>query len=198
MERTLSAPTDDRVWPARSQWTYEDYLDLPDDGRRYEIIEGVLYVSNAPSFEHQFVVTELIREIGNFVKEHNLGLVLTAPFEVHLSETTRPVQPDVIFIKADKRPAAGAQVFKGVPDIVVEVLSPSSVRTDRHIKFDAYEQAGVNEYWIINPKTHSVEVYTLSGGEYALLGEFTGVEPLTSAVLTGMTIVTNSLFNPGV
>jgi Uma2 family endonuclease len=196
MELTQLALSDEQVWPVQGRWTYEDYLRLPDDSRRYEIIEGVLYVTNAPSYEHQFVVAQIIKKIGNFVEASNLGIVLPAPFEVHLSNTTRPVQPDVIFIKADKQPAADTQIFAGLPDLIIEVLSPSSIRTDRHIKFDAYERAGVPEYWIVNPKTRSVEIYTLSGGEYALLGEFTGSDPLTSTVLAGINIVTSTLFNP--
>lgn len=88
MAELLFALTDDETWPAQGQWTYEDYLRLPDDNRRYEIIEGVLYVANAPGFEHQFAVTEIVGELCNFVKQHQLGLILTAPFEVHLSEAT--------------------------------------------------------------------------------------------------------------
>ena len=186
----------EQTWPAQGRWTYEDYLRLPDDDRRYEIIEGVLYVTNAPGFDHQFVVSQLSRKIGNFVEAHQMGVVLTAPFEVHLSGTTRPVQPDILFIKSEKLPAVDAKFFAGVPDLIVEVLSPSSIRTDRHIKFDAYEQAGVPEYWILNPKTRSAEVYTLSGGEYALLGEFTLDEKITSEVLTGIDIEIETLFAP--
>ncbi|MFQ5420554.1 MAG: Uma2 family endonuclease [Anaerolineae bacterium] len=116
---------------------YKPAFAFSDDGRRYEIVEGVLYVVNASSFEHQFIVTQLIIQPGNFVQREDLGLILTAPFEVHLSETTRPVQPDIVFIRAGKRPGMNTPAFKGVPDLLVEVLSPSSVRTDRHIKFDA-------------------------------------------------------------
>jgi Uma2 family endonuclease len=90
-------------WPIQGQWRYEDYLRLPDDGKRYEIIEGVLYVANAPSFDHQFSVGELFAYLRQFVREHQLGLVLTAPFEVHLSETSKPVQPDVLFIRKEHR-----------------------------------------------------------------------------------------------
>jgi Uma2 family endonuclease len=175
-------------------WTYDDYLALPDDGRRYEIIEGVLYVSNAPHSNHQTVVTELSRQIGNFTVEHKSGRVLVAPFEVHLSERSRPVQPDLLFIRAERWPAAGAQFFDGAPDLVVEVTSPGSVRRDKVVKFTAYEQAGVAEYWIVNPHTKTVEVYTLSGGEYALWGEYTGDEVITSAVLAGLEIVNSTLF----
>jgi Uma2 family endonuclease len=179
---------------AKKVWTYEDYLALPDDGRRYEIIEGVLYVSNAPHSNHQTVVTELSSEIRNFVKANKLGRVLVAPFEVHLSERSRPVQPDLLFIRAERWPAAGAQFFDGAPDLVVEVTSPGSVRRDKVVKFTAYEQAGVAEYWLVNPHTKTVEVYTLSGGEYALWGEYTGDEMITSAVLAEIKIVNSTLF----
>jgi len=181
---------------ARRKWTYEDYLALPDDGNRYEIIEGVLYMVNAPGIKHQFIVSEINRQMANFVIEHNLGCVLTAPFEVHLAEDTRPVQPDIIFIKAGNWPGAEAKFYEGAPDLIVEVISPSSLRMDQHIKFNAYELAGVPEYWIASPKTRSVEVLTLSGGEYALLGQFVEDEVIKSAVLTDLSIVTSSLFPP--
>lgn len=182
--------------PNQGEWTYEDYLNLPDDGRRYEIIEGVLYVTNAPDIDHQFTVMEIAFHLKSFVTAHKPGYVLTAPFEVHLSERTRPVQPDVLFIKAENWPGPGAKFFEGVPDLVVEVLSPSTTRTDQSIKFSAYEQAGVPEYWIANPKTRSVEVFTLSGGEYALVNEFVGEEVIESPAPAGPAITTHTLFYP--
>ena len=183
--------------PAQGQWTYEDYLNLPDDGRRYEIIEGVLYVTNAPDIDHQFTVMEIAFHLKTFVTRQKLGYILTAPFEVHLSQKTRPVQPDVLFIRAEKWPAPGAKFFEGVPDLIIEVLSPSTTRTDQSIKFSAYEQTGVPEYWIANPKTCSVEVFTLSGGEYALVNEFIGDEVIESKVLADLAITTSTLFNSG-
>jgi Uma2 family endonuclease len=194
MTGKVFTPTDDQAWPAQGEWTYEDYLRLPDDGRRYEIIEGVLYMVNAPNYEHQFIVTQLLLQLGGFVQAQNLGLVLTAPFEVHLSPASRPVQPDLVFIKAASLPNENIAAFEGAPDLVVEVLSPASLRTDRHIKFDAYERAGIPEYWIINPKTRSIEVYILSGGEYALQGEFLSDDVITSQVLVGLKVVTAMLF----
>lgn len=185
-------------WPAQGQWRYEDYLRLPDDGKRYEIIDGVLYMANAPSLEHQFAAFKVAFHIELHVAKYSLGLVLTAPFEVHLSETSRPVQPDILFIRAERQPPPGAQFFEGAPDLIVEVVSPSSIRLDRKTKFDAYELAGVTEYWIADPKTRSVEVYTLAHGEYALHGQYTGDEMLTSVVFEGMQIKTSLLFQPPV
>jgi len=194
LKLSTAAPPATLSRPKQGHWTYEDYLRLPNDGRRYEIIKGVLHVVNAPNFRHQFVVSTLVRLIGNFVIENNLGLVLSAPFEVHLSETTRPVQPDVLFIRRKNRPPLKAAFFDGAPDLVVEVVSPRSVRVDRVTKFEVYERAGIPEYWIVSPKTRSVEIYTPSGGEYALHGEYTGAEIIHSVVLEGLEIVNKTLF----
>jgi Uma2 family endonuclease len=181
-------------WPQQGEWDYAAYLRLPDDGRRYEIIEGILYVANAPGYDHQFTVTQLTTDINLFVRQNPLGVALTAPFEVHLSTTSRPVQPDVFFLNNEQKPIPAAQIFSGAPTLVVEVISPSSIRLDRHIKFDAYETAGVNEYWLVDLKTRSVEVYTLARGEYALFNQFTGDEQIESLVPTGVAIQTSSLF----
>ena len=194
MAEALALPPRKRGWPKQGEWTYDDYLKLPDDGRRYEIIEGELCVTNTPGVDHQLVVVELLRQIANFVKANQSGYVLPAPFEVHLSETTRPVQPDALFIKKERWPGPGAKFFTGTPDLVAEVLSPSTLRRDRSLKFTVYEQAGVPEYWIANPRTRSVEVFTLSGAEYALLGEFIEDETIRSKMLPGLEIVTASLF----
>jgi Uma2 family endonuclease len=131
----------------------------------------------------------------HFVSSNKLGYVLTAPFEVHLAENTRPVQPDVLFIKADKWPARGAKYFDGPPDLIVEVLSPSTRSKDQSVKFRAYEKNQVPEYWIADPKARMVQVYTLLNQGYALLGDFMGEEIIESKVLDGLKIMTDSLFN---
>jgi Uma2 family endonuclease len=176
------------TWSPQGQWTYEDYLRLPDDGKRYEIIEGVLYMANAPDFAqaHQLAVMELAAELRNFVRAHNLGTVLTASFEVRLPGIAQPVQPDILFVSHARRDIIKPKLIEGAPDLMVEVLSPSTARYDRKVKFDAYERAGVREYWIVNPRLRSVEVYALVDDEYALHGEYGASERVTSAVLTGL------------
>ncbi len=188
--------------PIRSQETYRprkctyaDYLKLPDDGRRYEIIGGMLYMSNAPDIEHQFAVVKLISQLENFVTANSLGHVITAPFEIHLSETTRPVQPDVLFIRAERWPKMAVKYFEGPPDLVIEVLSPSTRRVDQMIKFTAYEQAKVPEYWIVDVRARLVQVYTLDENqEYALLGDFMGEELIESKVLADLKLMADSVF----
>ena len=196
MPANTLALTEPNGWPTQGAWRYEDYLRLPDDGKRYEIIEGVLYVANAPSVEHQFTVSEIHFALKLFVREKQLGQVFTAPLEVHLSDTSRPVQPDLLFISADRLPSHGDKVFEGAPDLIVEVVSPTSIRLDRNVKVDAYEAAGVAEYWIVDTKTRSVEVYTLARGEYALHGQYTGDELITSTLLPELQIKTSLLFQP--
>lgn len=181
-------------WPQQGDWTYQDYLRLPDDGNRYEIIAGVLYVANAPTPEHQFTVTELIFHLRHYVSTHQLGLVFPAPIEVHLSETAKPVQPDVIFVPKERQPVPGVGFIEGAPALVVEVVSPTSIQRDRKVKYDLYERCGVAEYWIVDPRTRSVEVYTWSNGEYALFGQFIGEEIIESSLLEGLQIQTNLLF----
>ncbi len=195
---TLSAtyptlPTD-QSWPAQGDWTYEDFLRLPDDGNRYEIIDGVLYMTDAPDPEHQYAVVEIVGELRNFVKANNLGVVYTAPIEVHLPGIAQPVQPDVLFVAQARRAIVKPKFIEGAPDLIVEVLSQSTTRLDRRVKFDAYERAGVREYWIVNPKLHSIEVYSLVRGEYALHGEYGPGERAASEVLPGVELLTDTVF----
>lgn len=188
-------PAREQDWPAQGEWTYEDYKRLPDDGRRYEIIEGVLYVIAAPNFDHQYTVTRLLVHLDNLVTEHHLGVVLVAPFEIHLPDIARPVQPDVLFITAERAPRPGAADFTGAPDLIVEVLSQSTARTDRLVKFGAYERAGVREYWLVDPRTHSVEVYSLSEeGTYEMAGQYTPGETVASTVLSDFALPVDDLF----
>lgn len=185
-----------RSFPPQGQWTWEDYLRLPEDGQRYEIVEGVLYASPAPSFDHQYVLLELAVLIRQFVKERGLGLVLTAPFDVRLSPGADPVQPDLVYFRAGNTPAPGAAYFQDVPDLIVEVISPGSTRLDQHVKFGAYEKAGVPEYWLVDPRSHAVTVFELDRtlGEYREVIRAASGDLLTSASFSGLEIPVVSLF----
>jgi Uma2 family endonuclease len=185
-------------WPNQGDWTYDDYVRLPDDGRRYEIIKGVLYVTNAPAYDHQYAVSQIFFALMQFAQARTLGTVLTAPFEIHLPGIARPVLPDIVFIGAARSMREDARFFEGAPDLIVEVLSPSTIRVDQSVKLDAYEQAGVPEYWLADPKTRTVTVYALPAGghEYVLYGRFGPDETLTSSQLTGLELPVASLFLP--
>ncbi len=183
-------------WPEQGSWTWDDYLRLPDDGQRYEIIHGVLYVSPAPRYIHQFTVTRLASFLTHFVLERDLGAVLAAPLDVLLPDVANPVQPDVVFLSHENLPHPDAQGVEGVPDLVVEVLSPATSRIDQHVKFGAYENAGVQEYWLIEPKLRTVLVYVLDDAshEYRELGRFGVGESAHSEILAGFEVEVSALF----
>lgn len=192
---SLCLPPGDLDWPSQGEWTYEDYKKLPDDGRRYEIIDGVLYASAAPTFDHRYTVMRLSIFLSDFVSQHQLGVIMKAPFEVHLPGIARPVQPDVFFITTTHLPSLGATSFTGTPELIAEVLSLSTARTDRVVKFSAYERAGVCEYWLVDPCARSVEVYSRSEeGICGMDGQYITGETIMSTVLNGLALSVDEIF----
>jgi Uma2 family endonuclease len=196
--RSLPDREDGRNWPAQGTWTYEDYLRLPDDGNRYEVIRGHLYVTPPPTTEHQFSSFEFSFQLSSFVRENDLGLVLTAPLSVKLpSGIATPLQPDVVFFRKGNTPLRGTSHYEGVPDLVAEILSPGTRRRDRTVKLEAYQGAGVPEYWLLDPDARTVVVYVLGKGKrYTELvhgGEGDGV---WSSVLPGFRVRVSDLFMP--
>jgi Uma2 family endonuclease len=152
-----------QYWPVQGTWTYEDYRQLPDDGQRYEVIRGHLYVSPAPTILHQRTVNRLSLVLNHFVLTHDLGEVLTAPVDILLPQgISNPVQPDLVFFRAGNQPPADASNFRGVPDLVVEVLSPTTRRLDTHVKLPACRDAGVPEVWHADPQARTLVLYGLS------------------------------------
>ena len=158
-------------WPAQGAWTYEDYARLPDDGWRYEIIGGELHMSPAPNGEHQSIVAALVHLLREYVRRHELGRVLPAPIDVILPDLASPVQPDVVVIlKANL--GIIQQRVEGVPDLVIEVLSPATARHDRTTKYQLYAEAGVSEYWIIDPAAKAAGIYVRRGNGFVPLGHY--------------------------
>ena len=185
------------AWPRQGDWTYEDYLRLPDDGNRYEVIRGVLYLMPAPNFKHQFSVVKLVRALDGFVSERALGVVLAAPFDVLLPVgIASPVEPDVMFFRSGNTPREDDGNFQGVPDLVVEVLSPRTRSHDRKVKLPAYRDAGVPEAWMVDPDARSVVVHVLEDGRYVELCRGGIGDRLRSSVLPGFELEVGSLFPP--
>jgi len=186
------------AWPAQGRWTYEDYLRIPEDGRRYEVIRGFLYVTPAPSFDHQLSVTKISHFLTAFVDQNRLGVVLVAPFEIRLPRGIgNPVQPDVVFIRRERQPWRGDARFEGIPDLVVEVLSRGNWRFDRTTKLTAYRDAGIPEVWLVDPIARTVEVFALSpeSWEYRLWERRGAGETVGSSVLDGLAIEVSLLFS---
>ena len=191
---TIQAPTTARSWPEQGQWTYADWLRLPDDGFRYELIEGELFVSPSPSIEHQNAVSALLTEMRYYARGKNLGLVLTAPIGVQLPDHAVVVQPDVLFVSRDRLDIVADDMITGAPDLVVEVLSPSNWVFDRTRKQQAYEQAGVREYWIVDYRARTVDVLVLEGREYVQRGQYRQGDSAPSEALPGFAIPVADIF----
>jgi Uma2 family endonuclease len=177
------------TWPPQGHWTYEDYRKLPDDGWRYEVIEGELHMNPAPSFWHQDASINLATEMVNFVKQRQLGKVVTAPIDVKLGDLANPVQPDILFIHQDRLAMIQERWIDGPPDLIVEILLPGNWIDDRRTKFSLYAVSGVREYWIVDPDKRQIEVFMLRRGAYELIGRFDAGERARSEVLPGFEVV---------
>jgi Uma2 family endonuclease len=176
--------------------TYEDYLYFPEDGRRHELIDGEHFVTAAPNIKHQTTVSRLHLSLGGFVRVGRLGEVWPAPMDVVLAESD-VVQPDLLFVsKARLYLAAGGANIQGAPDLVVEVLSPKTRRTDAITKRHLYEKYGVLEYWIVDPELETVEIYRLIGGAFRREAELSTEQEdvLTTPLLPGLEIALTEIF----
>jgi Uma2 family endonuclease len=147
--------------PALSErrWTRAEVLALPNDGNRYELVDGELLVSPAPRFEHQVVVRDLFLLVHAYVKQHQLGDTFGMAADLSL-RAGQVVQPDVFVLPQVYEPSTTEWEDVAVPLLVVEVLSPSTERYDRIVKRGAYQRAGVATYWIVDLDAQHVEVWT--------------------------------------
>lgn len=151
----------------RVRWTYAEYARLPDLGSaRQEIIADELVVTPAPTSRHQLIVVRIVTALYSYASARDLGEVLPAPTDVLFAEGDY-FQPDVLFVSRDRWHLAGDRGIEGPPDLVVEILSPSTSARDRGIKLDRYRLFGVPEYWIVDGEAERVEVWRLAAGAEA-------------------------------
>ncbi len=161
----MTSPLATRRTIKTRRWTYADYCRIPADGKRHEIVDGRHFVNPAPSPYHQTVTSRLLYERMHPIEKQGRGRVLTAPIDVHLGPGSI-VQPDVVALRRRNTSILGRKKLTGVPDLLIEVLSPSTRRFDRQHKRDRYERAGVREFWLVDPDTHTVEQLILRKGRY--------------------------------
>ena len=180
---------------SRALLTYEDYLTFPDsDGIKKEIIEGELFMSPAPAIKHQLILKKISRIFDDFVIKKDLGIVLFAPCDVIFSDINI-MQPDILFISKDNYRILTELNIKGAPDLLVEILSPSSIDTDRIYKKRIYERFGVKEYWIVDPDTETIEIWVLKNKMFQLTSKATKEQIITSQLLEGLQIDILVIFN---
>jgi len=156
------------IAPKGQKWTYEDYANLPEDGRRHEIIAGEHYVNASPSTQHQHVSKRLQYQLYTKIELAGHGVLYDAPIDVQLSEFDI-VQPDLIIILNENVRKITPTKIKVAPHLVVEILSPSTAGNDRTIKKDLYERSGVSEYWIVDPFEQQVDQWVLQDGKFVLI-----------------------------
>lgn len=143
-----------------ASWCYEKWLRLPDDGNRYEVIDGVLYMSTAPGASHQRCVVRFIQQVGMPLEARGIARVYPAPIGVIMTGAD-PVQPDIVVIRHERLGIIAADDrIRGVPDLIAEVPSPTNPQLDTVTKRAVYARAGVPEYWILRPATRDIVVCT--------------------------------------
>ncbi len=172
--------------------TYADYLSYPGD-QRCELIDGELIVVGSPSITHQMASMALSLEMGGYARERELGWVFHAPTDVVLTDTD-VVQPDLFFVAADQEHIITHANIQDAPDLIVEILSPSTARLDRAAKRSLYARHGVREYWIVDPLARSVVVMLLTDDDFEVIGEYQGEDAPMSTTLRGFTVSLTKIF----
>lgn len=177
--------------------TYEDYAQIPDDGKRHEILDGEHYVSPAPTVDHQRLGGRLYLKLGTFVNAYHLGEVFYAPTDVVLSPHDI-VQPDLLFISTARRGIMTEPNVQGAPDLAVEILSDSTRRRDETLKLQRYEQLGVLEYWIVDGRHKAVRTFRRatqrSGFDAPTELAAAAGDILTTPLLSGLEIALRDIF----
>jgi len=176
------------------KFTYDDYRQLPDDGKRYEIIDGELYMATSPTPNHQTIVNNFSFALTAYLRAHPIGKIFPAPLEVYFTKTNL-AQPDVIFISKERRHIIKTKNVKGAPDLVIEVLSPGTERRDRTIKRKMYAQFGVREYWMAKANTATVEILRLQDGKLVPVARLEKSDLLTSPLFPGLKIPRAEIFD---
>ena len=182
--------------PAALKLTYDDFLCFPDDGRRHELIDGVHFVTPSPATEHQRLVTELVIELGGYLRAHRSGRVFAGPLDVVLSNHD-VVEPDLVVVLNDQIEVLTPQHVRGAPAIVVEILSPGTRARDETLKRNLYARAGVGEYWMVDPDAQTIIVCRQADSPgFERTTELTAAsgDTLTTELLPGFSLALGQLF----
>jgi len=177
------------------KFTYEDFLLFPNDGKRHELLDGDHYVSPSPRTNHQVIVSNLDCAIGAWVRKKLIGRLFVAPYDVVLSDLD-VVAPELVYVSAARASIITDDNIRGVPDLVVEILSPSSRKTDEVVKRKLYERHGITEYWVVDPELSTVKVYRLVSSRYVRVAELSheAGDCLTSEQFPGLSLPLADIF----
>ena len=181
---------------ARTKLTYADYMQTPDD-IRYELLDGELILAPSARTAHQRTSGNIYYSLRTFVEESELGEVFAAPYDVVLDDFN-VVQPDILFVSNERSHIITELNIQGapdlVPDLMIEVLSPSTARRDKTQKRDLYAQHDVKEYWQSDTDAKSVQVLTLENGVYRVAGIYTAGQTILSPLLPDFSLNVDDIF----
>ncbi len=179
------------------KFTYDDFLDFPNDGRRHEIIGGEHFVTPSPNTRHQTISLNLTVAIRNYLVQHPIGAVYAAPLDVVLSDLD-VVQPDLMYISRERTGVLTEQHVRGAPDLVGEILSPGTRRTDEITKRKLYDRFGVVEYWVVDPELEGIKIYRRTAEGFTRVAELTaeGGDEVTTPLLPDFSISVAAVFAP--
>ncbi|TDA68716.1 MAG: Uma2 family endonuclease [Clostridia bacterium] len=188
----MGMPQEEIKLPARETYTYTDYALLP-EGAPYQLIGGKLIMTPAPTTFHQIVSGRLESALRAWVTARDLGLVIDSPVDVYLEEA-ETYQPDIIFIARERLDIVEEARVNGAPDLVVEILSPSTAYYDLRKKARTYASYGVKEYWVADPAEKSLELYTNHEGSFILEQRVEGEGQFKSLLLPGLAVEVREVF----
>jgi Uma2 family endonuclease len=177
---------------ANIKFTYRDYLLLPED-KRYEIVEGELFLNPAPNLYHQRISRELLPALCRYVREHSMGEIFNAPCDVVFSEEN-VVQPDLLFVSRERAGILAGANVQGAPDLVIEILSDATAKRDLGIKRKLYAKYGVCEYWIVDSESKSIEVLSWTESGYRTEAVYPRTASLSSPLFPNLNLSLPDIF----
>ncbi|MCY3021202.1 MAG: Uma2 family endonuclease [Planctomycetota bacterium] len=175
------------------KFTYEEYRTLPENGRHYQVVDGDLIMSPAPTTRHQHVLASIFVALWSFAKGRRRGMVLCSPLDVILSEDNI-VQPDIVYISSKRRGIVFREGIRGAPDLCVEILSPSNRDLDLNAKRLLYARFGLPELWIVDPDANALHLFRLHVNHRVPLKVFGANDTLTSRLLPGFSLPLGDVF----
>jgi Uma2 family endonuclease len=182
-----------RTMNAQAKKTYSDYFRETPEGAQYQLINGEIVRWATPDIFHQTVSGRILSALSSVINRDKLGIVLCIPTDVYLSEYDT-FQPEVLFVSANNKWRCTERFIEGAPDLVVEVLSSSTGYYDLTLKKSRYEESGVKEYWIVDPKLKSIKVLTNERTNFVTHAKAKNSGTVASKLLAGFRIELNSIF----
>ncbi len=178
--------------PQIAPCTIADYREMPDDGRRYQVVEGELFTAPAPNTFHQFVQKNLLRILDNYLLQHPIGKALGAPCDVYLDDFN-VFQPDVLYVTREYAARIQDDGIHGAPDLAIEILSPSSAALDRR-KRGLLAKAGTVEFWQVDPALRQIQRFVFAESMAKPVALIDEPETCTSPLFPGLTLATAEIF----